>query len=171
MPLPEPCNQSCPAGPGAAKWAHKLCLPSAALAQTLADFTQSAQPGPCPRHGVLGRTSCSRSALQRGQTPPFALFGACQSLMWAAAAHKHLCTPVPSWDKPHMPPWGWEPRGDPGVAQGRVGLSLFSGNAAGVLWFVHETSEDVFSALPGMTKKGYREHPNTVQGRQPCSTS
>lgn len=70
-----------------------------------------------------------------------------------------------------MPPRGWEAREDPGMAQGRVGLSLFSGDAGGLLWFVHEVSEDMFSALPGMTKKGCREYPNTVQGTQPCNAS
>lgn len=58
-----------------------------------------------------------------------------------------------------------------GTRGDRAGLSLFLGNADGVLWCVHETSEDVFSALPGMTRKGCREYPNTVQGTQPCSNS
>lgn len=152
-----PCNQSCPARPGAAEWAHRLLLPSAALTPNLAPQSETPAPGT-----GWWQDSQSRDTLQWGQTPTFAFFWACQSWMEAAVSHEHLSTAVPSWDKP---PMGMGTRGD------RAGLSLFLGNANGVLWCVHETSEDVFSALPGMTRKGCREYPNTVQGTQPCSNS
>lgn len=55
------------------------------------------------------------------------------------------------------------------MAQGRAGLSLFSGNADGLSWFVHEAYEDIFS-IPRDDKEGIQGM-SSVQGMRPCDTS
>lgn len=159
----------------ASSWALQSILPSRPWGGKVSSQTV---PAICSPHPNSGRThpKCPARPLPQGdgqdqseQECPTTRPNPTICFVWSlpvsdvsSSLPHHPGTPVPSWDKPHMSPWAWE---------SRAGLSLISGDAAWMLWSVHEISEDVFSALPGMTKKGYREYPNTAQGTQPCNTS